>query len=331
MLEGGEIRVRCSDYLILQPGSWSKRLTNTPRYRESQTGESACKHFDAASNIDFRHSLTHLFSSSAISSRYQVTEMPSSEEGSISRLSRSKVEEEDFSPRSEQTIHPLRRKKSRIFHKASSRGISLEKRPSFSDSEDAPNRPHIVPPREYSSDPENYNTQTREEKFAELTKLLRVPIASSNITLQRLGELESAPVAMQRKALLSAAKSAVSVAQAEYTRVHGIKQSVGLLTPTLRRNAQVPLPYVQSYREYLRRIQMQAKQLHDDMRGLFMSQEGHDGIGSVQESLEEMSALVNRRDVEAEMMEIRWLVQRKCMFWAAVDLLTADTLHLGAS
>jgi len=219
--------------------------------------------------------------------------MSGSEEGSSLRMGRSNAREGNLSPRSEQTIHPLRRKKGRMFGKASSREISLDKRPFFSDPEDAPNQPHMVPPLEDSRDPENYNTQTRQEMFSEVIELLRVLTMSSSITLQRIEELSSPPDAMQRRALLSAAKSAASIAQAEYTRIHGIKQSAGFLNPTLRRNAEVPLPDVQSYREYLYRLQLQTKQLQDDMRGLVMSQEALGSVGSVQNSLEEMSALVD--------------------------------------
>ena len=62
MLEKREIRVRCYDCLFLQPETWSKRFTNTPGHRESQTGESACKHFDTAATFDFNHFLPLLFS-----------------------------------------------------------------------------------------------------------------------------------------------------------------------------------------------------------------------------------------------------------------------------
>lgn len=39
---------------------------------------------------------------------------------------------------------------------------------------------------------------------------------------------------------------------------------------------------------------------------------------------DEMSGTVELGGVEADVNEIRWWVERKCMFWAAVDILTAD-------
>lgn len=42
-----------------------------------------------------------------------------------------------------------------------------------------------------------------------------------------------------------------------------------------------------------------------------------------------MSDLTERGNAEGDMAEIRWLVERKCTFWAAVDILTADDIPLG--
>lgn len=42
----------------------------------------------------------------------------------------------------------------------------------------------------------------------------------------------------------------------------------------------------------------------------------------------QMSDVMERGDTEADMTEIWWWQERRCMFWAAVDILTAGDMQL---
>jgi hypothetical protein len=191
------------------------------------------------------------------------------------------------------------------------------------------NRPQIVPPLEDSSGFGGSGVErpyTTQEKVLEITELLRVKTASSNITLQRLAELESSLGAKERPSLLKTAKSAAAAAQKEYNRMRNIRKPAGSRVSVSARNSEVPLPDVQSDREYVHRVQLQAERLQLGMQGFAAFQEGLGGVGSVKGCLADISATTERRNAGAETAEIRWSIERKCMFWAAVDLLMADAI-----
>lgn len=275
--------------------------------------------------------------------------------------------QEQPDPKPKQPKHALRRKKSRIFNKGVLgvlRRISGNKSASSSsDPEDAPNRPHIVPPLHDSSDPERSSLQypndvensspavgtfsravgsafkrdtglvdpgcalTKEEKILEITELVRVRTASSGITLQRPAELDGKLDGQERQGVLEIARTAANVASREYSRARRTRPKT--VARALERDVEVPFSGVNDYREYLRCLQRQAKELHDGFGGLEVFHEAFYGMKLVRRSFDGMSDLAERGNAEADMMEIRWLVERKCMFWAAVDILTADDTQLG--
>jgi hypothetical protein len=224
---------------------------------------------------------------------------------SSTSVPQNKYGEEDFSPQHEQPRHPLRQKKGRIFGRAVFRELGMSMVSSPSDPEDAPNRPHSVPPLEDSSDFGGSGVQrpyTTHKKVLEITELLQGKTASSNITLQRLAELESSLGAKERTSL---AKSAAAAAQKEYNRMRNIRKPAGSRVSVLARNAEVPLPDVQSDREYVHRVQLQAERLRLGMQGFAAFQESLGGVGSVKGCLAEISAATERRDAGAETAEIR--------------------------
>lgn len=319
--------------------------------------------------------------------------MPSSDEGSISRWSQflgrrdvstpkrpssldvhsidTAIHVDPGSPgqerpgiRSGQPKWSLRRKKGRIFDKGVLgvfRKLSGNKSPSSSsDPEDAPNRPHIVPPLHDSSDPERSSLRQRndvdrgsaallewsratgsavgalvdpgyaltsQEKLSEITELLQVRTGSAGVTLQRLAELDCEIDGQERQGLLTIAKSAANVASREYSRVRRTRPKAPLAR-MLERNAEVPLAGVNDYREYLRCLQLQAKELRNGAQGFGRLREAIRGVENVQRSLAEASDMVKREDSAAEMAEIQWWVERKCMFWAAVDILTTNNVQV---
>jgi hypothetical protein len=259
--------------------------------------------------------------------------------------------------------HQLRRKKSRIFDNGfmgAFRKIGGNKSPSLSDPEDAPNRPHIVPPLHDSSDPEGSTLRDRndaehgltavakrrsaafrrgealldpgsglspQEKISEITELMRVRTAAAGVTLQRLAELGDGELDGQgRQGLLAIASAAANVALKEYAWVRRTRPKAPL-AGMLERNAEVPFAEVQDYGEYLRCLRWQVRELQDGVRGLGGFREASRGTKDVRKRLDEMSVLLERGGLAADMAEIQWLVERKCMFRAAVDILTADNTH----
>ena len=257
-----------------------------------------------------------------------------------------------------QPKHQLRRKKGRIFGDGvlrTLRKISGNKSPSSSDPEDAPNRPHIVPPVHDSSDPEGSslrhqndaergptavrkwskaidlaagtlvdprNALTPQEKLSEITELLRVRTANTVVTLQRLAELGHELDGKERQGLLTIARAAADIASREYSRVRRT-QPKAALAYMLERNAEMALAEASDYKEYLHCLRLQAKEIQDSVRGFEAFQEASDGIEHVRRCLDNLSASMDRGDSAADMAEIQWWVERKCMFWAAVDILTA--------
>lgn len=94
------------------------------------------------------------------------------------------------------------------------------------------------------------------------------------------------------------------------------------------RNAEVPLADVKDHREYVKCSQLQARELQNGVQGLSGFREASRGVENVQKHLDEISRILERGDSAADITEIRWWVERKCMFWAAVDILTTDNVEL---
>lgn len=273
--------------------------------------------------------------------------------------------QEQIAPREQHPKHQLRRKKGRVFDNGflgALKKIGGNKSPSLSsDPEDAPNRPHIVPPLHDSSDPERSTLRDRndvehgsaavskrrsaafrrgvalldpgsglspQDRLAETAELMRVRTAAAGVTLQRLAELGDGELDGQgRQGLLAIARAAANVASKEYARVRCTRPKAPLAR-MLERNAEVPFAEVQDYGEYLRCLRWQARELQDGVWGLGGFREASRGVGDVRKRLDEMSDTMERGSLAADMAEIQWLVERKCMFWAAVDILTADNTQL---
>lgn len=255
-----------------------------------------------------------------------------------------------------QPEHQLKRKKGCIFGVEPLRTISVS---SSSDPEDAPNRPHILPPlHDSSSDPERSSIPqqndvergqtafgassnvtgsafslnnalidpgyglTVHEKLSEVTELIQVRTVSAGVTLQRLAELSYELDGQQRHSLLAIARSAGNFASKEYARVRRTRQKYPLAR-MLERNAEVPLADVNDYKECLSCLQWQAKELQNGVEGLAGFREVFRGVEDLQKRLDGMSNVIERGDSAADMARIQWWVERKCMFWAAIDILTA--------
>jgi hypothetical protein len=241
------------------------------------------------------------------------------------------------------------------------RKIGGNKSPSLSDPEDAPNRPQIVPPLHDSSDPEGSTLRDQndaehgliavakrrlsafrrgealldpgsglspQDRLADTAELMRVRTAAAGITLQRLAELRDGELdGQERQGLLAIARAAANVASKEYARIRRTRPKAPLVR-MLERNAEVPFAEVQDYGEYLRCLRWQARELQDGVRGLGGFREASRGVEDARNRLDEMSGTMEHASLAADMAVIQWLVERKCMFWAAVDILTADNTQL---
>jgi hypothetical protein len=70
---------------------------------------------------------------------------------------------------------------------------------------------------------------------------------------------------------------------------------------------------------------LQVKQLDDAVSGFSALQEAMDGI---REMLDGMCMAIKLGGEEVEMAELRWLVERECMYWAAIDIMAERTVEL---
>jgi hypothetical protein len=152
---------------------------------------------------------------------------------------------------------------------------------------------------------------------------MRVKTAAAGVTLQRFAELGDELDGRKRQDVLAVARAAANVAWKEYARVRRTRPKAPLAR-MLERNAEVPFAEVQDYGEYLRCLQWRARELQSGVWGLGGFWEVSRDIENIRKCLDEMSEMMEHRGAEADVNEIRWWVERKCMFWAAVDILTAD-------
>jgi hypothetical protein len=86
----------------------------------------------------------------------------------------------------------------------------------------------------------------------------------------------------------------------------------------LRCHIELPLPDVDDYEHYLRKLKLQVKQLEDSVSCFPALQGAAEGIG---EMLDGMCVAIKLGGDDVEMAELRWLVERKCMYWAAIDIM----------
>lgn len=137
--------------------------------------------------------------------------------------------------------------------------------------------------------------------------------AATGVTLQRLAELGDKLDRRERQHLLVIARKAANVASKAYARVRRTRPKAPLAR-MLERNVKVPLAEVQDYGEYLRCLQWQARELASGVWGLGGFREASRDVQRVRKCLDEMSGTVEYGGVEADVIEIRWWVERKCMF-----------------
>jgi hypothetical protein len=222
----------------------------------------------------------------------------------------------------------------------------------LSDPEAAPNRPHnhIVPPPDgWSSTKEssprqafppewgtpvvqspatldlpqlpsahNLNSReglTRSEAITCTKELIELHTASPTKTLQCLKNLDFQLTTSERQYLIETAEYAGLIARAEY---HHHRTNYDTQSASLRRHIELPLPDVDDYEHYLRKLKLQVKQLEDSVSCFPALQGAAEGIG---EMLDGMCVAIKLGGEDVEMAELRWLVERKCMYWAAIDIM----------
>jgi hypothetical protein len=93
----------------------------------------------------------------------------------------------------------------------------------------------------------------------------------------------------------------------------------------LRDYIELPLPDIDDYEQDIRDLRLQVRQLEDAVSGFPALQGAVDGI---REMLDGMCEAIDRDGAEVEMAELRWLVERKCMYWAAIDVMVGRMVEL---
>jgi hypothetical protein len=226
----------------------------------------------------------------------------------------------------------------------------------LSDPEAAPYIPHIVPPpdgwssTEESSPPQAFplewgtpvvvppapldipqtlpahkldpqNPLTRSEAITCIKELIELRTASSIKTLQCFKNLDFQLTTSERQYLIEIAKYAGIIARREYKQHRDSSQS---LSESLCRHIGLPLPDVDDYEHYLRDLKLQVRQLEDAVSCFPALQGPAEGI---REMLDGMCVAIKFGGEEVEMAELRWLVERKCMYWAAIDIMAEKTVE----
>ena len=171
------------------------------------------------------------------------------------------------------------------------------------------------------------SVQSEMKLIFELGDLIKLQAASPVYTLQQLAKLEAVLKYndTHRKHLLETAKLAVQIAHSEFTRArHAARQR----TSKGGGEAINPAPTI-----HLADIKDLRKYAERSLRLTERLETSHANFGALQhirvhhrhavEGFKAVIASVVRGGPESEMMEIRWAVERKCMYWDAVAMMKA--------
>jgi hypothetical protein len=138
--------------------------------------------------------------------------------------------------------------------------------------------------------------------------------------LRRLADLPPALPDVHRRTLLRNARSAVEVACSEFTRARSAARGN---MPTRIQTFRIPFGDVRDFKEYVQEVNDLAENLNDSMRGFGFFDVAEPPCRRAMESVRIAFGRIVPGSVETEMAEIRWAVERKCMYWAAVTMMKA--------
>jgi hypothetical protein len=136
-----------------------------------------------------------------------------------------------------------------------------------------------------------------------------------------------------RRTLLRAARSAVGVAYGEFSLARSAAARQGTSDrPSSNWMFRIPFADVRDFKGYVNEVNEQAENLNDSMRGFGFFDVAEPDCRRATERLRVAYDGIVPGSAAAELAEIRWAVERKCMYWAAVTMMKArigEDAHVG--
>jgi hypothetical protein len=158
----------------------------------------------------------------------------------------------------------------------------------------------------------------------EICNLIGLRTASPTHFLRLLATLPSNLHEVHRRTLLRAARSAVGVAYGEFS----LARSAAARQGTSDRSSsnwmfRIPFADVRDFKGYVNEVNEQAENLNDSMREFGFFDVAEPDCRRATERLRVAYGGIVPGSATAELAEIRWAVERKCMYWAAVTMMEA--------
>jgi hypothetical protein len=156
---------------------------------------------------------------------------------------------------------------------------------------------------------------------ADLCSLIDLRTEIPTYFLRRLADLPPALPDVHRRTLLRTARSAVGVAYGEFARARSAAREGHM--PARIQMFRIPFPDVRDFTDYVGEVIDLAENLNDSVRGFgFFDVAGTD-CRRAMDYLRVAHGGIVPESAAAEMAEIRWAVERKCMYWSAVTMMRA--------
>lgn len=174
-------------------------------------------------------------------------------------------------------------------------------------------------------------SQSEAKTILEVGDLIKCRTASPVYTLQRLNGLESLVKIndLHRGNLLETARLAVQVAYGDFDRARNVaRQRMSGKEPPLM----IHLADIRDPRTFVHKSLLLTEKLENGVSSYGALQHPGTHYKLAAEGLKTVIESLARGGPEAEMMEIRWMVERKCMYWDAVAMLNArigEASHVG--
>lgn len=172
------------------------------------------------------------------------------------------------------------------------------------------------------------------ELMDEIEQLIRVKTASPTYALKRFATVSPDLNDVYRGRLLETAKVAIEVAYAEYERARttGWKSLQGDIAFSWM--SWIPFCEIRDFQKYVKGVNTAAEELVDSTMGFeFFEQAGLD-CRCAKESVGKATDCIIVNDivvdvVKVQMAEIGWMIERKCIYWAAAAMMDARIEEAG--
>lgn len=158
--------------------------------------------------------------------------------------------------------------------------------------------------------------------------LIKLETASPTLALKWLTYLSSLSDA-HRQRLLTTARSAVETAYIAYDRVRSSGCEKMPDDMIFRRMSLIFFDKVRDFKKYVFAVDTEAGDLEDSTRGFGFFKAAALDWTSALDSVRKAASKAESGSAKVEMAEIVWAVERKCMYWAAVDMMRARIKEAG--